>query len=161
MPEFNSVFELDKALQPILKSVVEAVGKKAEAKVKEYIESEVYSYHGNYYYDGTGNRTGEFKESWTTSDAKNIGDGYQVEVSSDPSKMRFDADTFLHGSYAGDVRGFLGEIINEGLAGSLFGSGFWDEKRPFFDKTIQDLVDNGLIDKWFKEEFLKHGITVS
>lgn len=158
--EFNNIFELNKGLEIILKEIVEVVAKKVEAKVKEHIDSDVYSFSGSQYYNSTGNRTGEFKDSWTASDAKPIPGGYQAEIASDPSRMQFNAETFLHGSYAGDVREYLGEIINDGLAGSLFGDGFWRSKRPFFDNTVQELMDGGLIRQWFIEEFRRRGIEV-
>jgi hypothetical protein len=75
--------------------------------------------------------------------------------------MEYDSATFLHGSdfyQPTDVRGFLAEIINEGKSGDLFGEGFWREKRPFWDKSLQELLDNGQIDRWMRESMKKHGL---
>lgn len=160
MTNFNNMNELDKYLKLILKDVIEAVARKVEDKVKANIDEYVYIESNAYYHNGTSQPTYEFRESWRASEPKPIVNGFQSEVASDPNRMTLDKDTFLHGSYWGDVREFLDEIINEGLSGNLFGSGFWTEKRPYFDKTIQDLVDGGLIDKWFRDEFRKRGISV-
>jgi len=160
LPEFKNMVDLDRALKPLLKDVVNAVAKRVEDKIIANIDEYVYIGRNEYYYDGSAMPTYEFRESWKSDGAKSIPNGFEAEIYSHYDMMRLDKDTFLHGSYWGDVRKYLPEIIEEGLSGKLFGEGFWREKRPFFSKTIEQLESQGLIQKWYIEEFRKRGLQV-
>ena len=115
--------------------------------------------------------TGEFREAWFQDYARRHGDtieggifydGGYLSLANDPSDSY--PNNFVHGSgytllnpwYISDVRNALPEIIFEGLAGDIFGEGFWTSSRdawkPFLSRTEKSFA------KWLREGFELQGI---
>lgn len=112
--------------------------------------------------------TGEFKEAWFQEYAQRHGDTIEGGIFYDGGYLSLAneinasyPDNFVHGSaygdYVSDVRDKLPEIIFEGLAGDIFGSGFWtsnnrDAWKPFLSRTEKSFA------KWLREGFELQGI---
>jgi hypothetical protein len=91
-----------------------------------------------------------------------IGQEIIGEIFQDYSRMSNKPDEYVHGSHTKkfppDVREFIAQMVIEGSSGPLFGtSGFWLDKRDFWS-PIDNLVNNGGLDKFIEEAFNKRGI---
>jgi len=137
---------------------------KIEDVVKEHVETDVYdvgtSVGRENYYDDSGEPTGQLRDSIKV---EVIQEGMDVffDIKNDPSIMDFDPDTFLHGSdyYSpADVRSFLGNILNDGTSGGLFGGRWQGLKRPYLTNADEELKRK--IPQWWKEALRKRGLDV-
>ena len=164
MTYFDNDVALDIFLYSAAKKVVANVADRLVQEVKNRIDIDVYS-AGNlrkYYANGKKQPTYDFRDSWDSKIEES-----QKEVSGlvyqEYQLMMLDADNFIHGSRyykkVQDVREFFAEIINEGKSGSIFGYGFWREKRPFWDNAMK-LLKDGTVDRWIREEFVKAGFEI-
>lgn len=153
--------DLNKYINTILVDTVRAVGKKAMNHLKDNIQKYIYDY-------GDGKRTtydptNQFLNTPTHVVSTN-GNTAQVEIYSDTNRMGFDADRYIHGSnnwIVNDIRQWLPEILNENRSGNLFGSNTWFQNRePYFDITVKELIDDGLALKWLKEELKARGLDI-
>lgn len=165
MKQVKTYSELFKGLLDILYDVVIEVGDKINDKLRYHIDEEVYINQNNYYANGTGQPTYELRESVTTSEPKKTGNSVSVKIFHDKNKMSFAPDDFIHGSRywkdgLTDIRELLPLIIDQGLSGNLFGEGWWTEPRPYFSNTLEELKNNGLLKKWFREALVKRGLKV-
>jgi hypothetical protein len=155
--------QLNNYLTKILRDCLQEVADKVNDKLRYHVDEEVYINRNNYYADGSGEPTYDLRESITTDEIKQSGNELSTKVFHDKDKMRFQPDDFIHGSRywkdgVTDIREILPKIINDGLSGDLFGSGWWQEERPYFTNTINELQSQGLIKRWFKEALAKRGI---
>ncbi len=164
MPNFNLG---DKALTDyllkIIKECLKEVADKVNDKLRSHVDSDVYINRNNYYANGSGQPTYDLRESITTDEISQSGNEVSTKVFHDKNKMAFDPDNFIHGSRywksgTTDIRDILPKIINDGLSGDLFGNGWWQDERPYFTNTLNELKSQGLIKKWFKEALNKRGI---
>ena len=166
MPAFKNLQEYNKyLLTHVFPSVLQYVADKANELLRQHVDSDVYQAGNrtNYYAYGTTQPTFELRDSISNSDVQVSGDSAEIRVYHDKNKMRFEPDDFVHGSNywrdgVSDVRDILPLIINNGLSGDLFGSGWWQEERPYFSNTIKEIQSQGLIKKWFQEGLAKQGI---
>ena len=154
--------DLNNALILILQDVIKEVADKINDKLRVRIDEDVYINRNNYYVGGSKKPTYEFRESVTTSNIEIDKNIVSTEIFHDSEKMSFRPDDFVHGSrywkHGDDIREYLPKIINDGLSGSLFGSGWWQEERPYFTNTLKELENSGLIRKWFLEAMRKRGL---
>lgn len=164
--DFNSLSQLNNYLvNKVFPNVLQYVANKANELWRENTDKYVYEAGNrtNYYAYGTTQPTFELRESISNSEVTKNGDSAEIRVYHDKDKMRFEPDDFVHGSRYWkdgftDIREILPKIINDGLSGDFFGSGWWQEERPYFSKTIEEIQSKGLIKKWFQEGLAKEGI---
>lgn len=167
--DFANTNELENWFYPIAINALNYVTAKMLEEIKKDIESKNIGSGGVVY-----ESTGEFKEAWVQEYAKRYGDegviadvhydGSLLSLANDPSEDY--PNNFVHGSgytkrnpyYISDVRNVLPEIIFEGLAGEIFGSGFWTQSRnawkPFISRT------NRSFSKWLREGFKESGLVI-
>lgn len=167
MTEIRSLKQLDAVLLQLLADCMNEVVVKAEKRLKEHVDTDVYAAGTakgrTHYYDGSAEPTGEFKESITHSNTEISGDEVTAKVFHDKNKMRYDADTFLHGSSyftPNDVREILPYLIDQGKTGPMFGPKWQDLTRPYMTNTREEL-NEGLLKQWMIEALSKRGIKVA
>jgi hypothetical protein len=150
--------QIENYLMKCIKNALDEVGEKVNELLREHVDDDVYKvgYKANYYAYGDSQPTFDLRESVTTSDVKTNGNQSEVSIFHDKNKMRFEPDNFIHGSRywkdgTTDIREYLPMIVDMGLSGDLFGSGWWQDERPYFRNTLAELRDNGKLKQWFKE----------
>ena len=153
------VFE-DFIKQSIYESL-EELGELIKDKMVANIDEHVYVGQNEIY-----KPTYEFRESWESHVVQN-GDNCEVEVKSNPDKMKADPDNFVHGSnynskYGNkDISEYLPEILAFNLSGNIFGENkWWHNRSDYFAATMDDLKANGWLNKTFKRLLRKRGLTV-
>ena len=160
--------ELEAMFRPALKRTVEYVLDKIIEANEQKIGTVVYSANEPSVYD----RTNEFMEAWAASiKAQNsFSEGVEGEFFYEPSKMHvgstdYGSDDYAQhigvaGRYEGaDARGYLADIIYQGLAGSAFGHGYWTKKRDAFNALVR-YVGTTNFDKWFMDGARKAGLNI-
>ena len=130
---------MNMAIQRSINELIE----KIENVIKEHVNTDVYAVGGGreYYHDGSAEPTGQLRDSIKV-DIVQEGMSIYFDVTNDPTIMKSDPDTFLHGSnyYSpSDVSGFLGKLINNGDTGNLFGPKWEGLKRPFLTNADKEL----------------------
>ena len=164
--QIRNANDLNNTLMSILMSVLQEVAGKINDKLKARIDEDVYINRNNYYLNGTGTPSYEFRESVTTDEMVKGKNEVQIRIFHDKEKMSFKPDDFMHGSRywkdgTADIREWLPKIINDGLSGDLFGENkWWQKERPYFSNTLKELESQGLIRKWFKEGLKKRGVNM-
>ena len=63
------------------------------------------------------------------------------------------------GKFYGDSREYLADIIYQGLAGDIYGDGFWTEKRDAFERLLK-IVGKRNFNKWMIEAMNEVGLNV-
>lgn len=93
-----------------------------------------------------------FKNAW---DGKIVSSKEMIEIDMyyEPNKMRTHPSV-LTGE---DVREYLADIIYQGLAGHIFGTGAWTESRNAFEKLGQ-LLEKSKLDRFIREGAKKSGL---
>lgn len=158
--------ELAQMFKPMLKAVVEYVLDKVLDANEEQIMNKVY-------YAGTPegyDRSMEFLFAWDKSVHTASHLGHDVEGSfyykpsnmhvgsTDPNSPLFAQHVGIGGVYRGqDAREYLADIIYQGLAGDLFGHGYWNKKRDAFTSLV-NFVGKGRFDQWMMDGFRKYGV---
>ncbi len=142
---------------------VKRVAERAKQELLQQIMTHVYEYRNGrraFYYSGSVAPTYQFynnienylSSAFTGSNRM----GVEYTIWSNPGLMGFDGDTRLHGIDSIDRQNVLMQQLNENI--SDLGKGWWTERRPFFDLTIQEI--NEKLDGWYKEECRKTGLPV-
>lgn len=142
--------ELVNMVMPALEQAVDYVVQQIWKDNQELISKLIYeTYHPSEY-----QRSGEFKQAWTTVDSKTRGNKTEGKFEYDPDSMsvgypsteRGTPDYGLHASAIDnfDARDYLAEIIYQGLAGPAFGygpvhDGAWTKKRDVWEALIKKL----------------------
>ena len=157
--------QLEKYLLQIIADVMNEVGQKVEEKLKEHVQKDVYDVGTDMgrsdYYNGTGEPTGQLKESVVHSKPERRNNEVSTEIYHDSNRMNYDASTFLHGSNhftPNDVRDMLPYFINEGKTGGLFGAAWENLKRPYLTNTFDEIVSKDLVKVWFVQGLKKRGL---
>jgi len=145
-----------------LSQIVNDVAQEIFLLLKEKIKEAVYDSNDPHTYERRG-EDGGLLGSWVVNSTSNIGRGkIKATIEQDPFLLELNREDFVHGSaysdYYSDIRDTLSEIIIEGKSGSLFGDGFWREKRDFWTPLINQL-DGGAFDRIVAEAFAKRGIS--
>jgi hypothetical protein len=157
----TSETQLRTILLKVTEQVIDIVSIKLYKHLMDKIGQYIYRGDNAQYAYGSRYPTGEFAESWQH---KTTVQGNEVKaiIDQDYSVMSLDSDNFIHGSnyYSQkDAREWIAYYINEGKSGDIFGAGWWQDKRPFFDETVK-LIDFGTVDRWIKQEYKKLGFTI-
>jgi hypothetical protein len=134
------------------KSIRELIDK-IENVIKEHVDTDVYAAGSDrdFYYAGSGEPTGQLRDSIKVNVVQE-GLSVYFDVINDPTIMKSDPNTFLHGSnyYSpNDISGFIGKLINNGDTGGLFGAKWEGLKRPFLTNADEELKRK--IPLWWNE----------
>ncbi len=108
---------------------------------------------------------GGFLGSWVKTNADIKGRSIESNIYSDSQTMKYEPESFIHGSIVNDVisdvRQVLAEIINEGKSGSYFDwtaePHWWKSPRMFWEAT-EELILNGWVDGRIESAFRRHGM---
>lgn len=160
--------QLEDMFRPALKRTVEYVLDRILEANEQKIGTVVYSKNEPAVYD----RSYEFMEAWAADiKAQNsFSEGVTGEFYYNPSKMHVGSTDYassdygqhigVSGKYYGaDARGYLADIIYQGLAGSVFGHGYWTKKRDAFNALVR-YVGTVNFDKWFMAGAAKAGLPI-
>lgn len=141
-------------LQPKLRIIVETILEKITKENEELINEIVY---------GAGipeeyNRTGQFADlAWAHDITKDT--TYEID-----GEFKYNSDGMYdtHPSVVSgeDMREYLAEIIYNGVAGHIFGTGFWTEKRDAWTALIK-VVGSDTMRSWIKEGANKAQLKIS
>lgn len=162
--------ELQSIFIPKLKDAVDYVVQKIWNENRSLIEQLVYEAQGQGYYNSASaytvnpsidkeyKRTGEFKEAWDTN-VKTMGKYVEGEFKYDPRKMTVNPALGQHASVVtGDSStAYLADIIYQGLAGYIFGKGYWTKKRNAWS-ALDKWLTNTQFRKIFEEGMTYAGI---
>lgn len=150
-----------------LESDLQRVVHSTTVRVKEHLLENIQKYIYHYgdgkrkeYYNGGQEPTRQFYESIVEELTERITDFVEYTIFSDPGLMDTDPETYLHGDIIDgqpvDNRGYLMEYLNRNIS-TLPTAGWWTQRQPFFDITLQEL-DGGLIWKFFEDEMKATGM---
>ena len=112
-------------------------------------------------HDSFYSQTGDFYTAWKTEIASRVGEYFSSSLRFDGDSMRLDPDNFTHGSNyydINDVRDIMPYIIFGGMAGDLFGAGYWTRKRDAWSPTMSRMDRS--FGKWLKEGFAQNGFDI-
>lgn len=159
--------ELIQIFKPMLKEAVEYVLDKVLEANEDKILEKVYGAGEPEVYD----RSYEFLKAWDKAvhTASHLGHDVEGSFYYNPSSMTVgstspDAYDFAQhigvgGEYMGrDAREYLADIIYQGMAGDLFGRGYWTKRRDAFSALVK-YVGKERFDKWMMDGFRKAGVT--
>lgn len=145
-----------------LRNVAEFIAQKMWNENRDLIRRVVYD-TGNKpkYYQ----RTNEFKnDAWNIRKPSHYTHGHiaEYEFFYDWEKLQINRDEAQHGSppYAttySDVRPYLADIIYQGLAGDIFGDGYWRKPRNAWKQLLQSLGKKK-VKEWIKQAFEYYGM---
>lgn len=160
--------QLSNIFIPKLKEAVDYVVQKIWNENRSLIEQLVYEVQGQGYYgranaytenpniDKQYERTGQFKEAWDTS-VKSVGSYIEGEFKYNPRIMEANPDLGQHASVITGIPSAedLAHIIYDGVAGHIFGVGYWTQKRDAWSA-----LDKWLSNKQFRKIF-EEGMTLA
>lgn len=172
--------ELEQILKPALRIAVEYLMQKISEENQYAIMHEVY-YGEVSSEEGWYERTGEFAKAWeyqvhSTGNLSNTVEGRFYYA---PNVMHYNPSKGQHGTPTGstapgipnidlsksskkydpDARPYLAEIIYEGLAGHIFGEGYWTKKRNAWE-VLEKRLGKTQLKKLFKEALDYAGLKV-
>lgn len=146
-----------------LREVVEIVAQKIWNENRDVVRKVVYDAGTPKYYE----RTNEFRnDAWGFEKPAHYTHGHIAEYRFfyDWEKLTIDRDKAQHGSpphtatYS-DVRPYLADIIYQGLAGNIFGDGYWRKARNAWKELLSTLGKKKM-KEMFKQAFEYCGIDV-
>jgi len=157
MPTFSNLSQLGKYLQKVVRDSMEDVGVAVEDKVREKIEEVVYNNPAqpNEYI-----RTHELATSLIHTQPKQTGNEITVEVKHEDDLIGHYAPNQHMSVVDGSELSVesLAEIVNYGLAGDIFGQGYWTESRSYFSDAEKEVLDSKLHLKAMKDSLHSKGI---
>ena len=146
--------QLASIFMPKLQEAVEYTVQKIWSENRELIQTLIYEPYQPLIYE----RTMQFKEAWDI-DVKSSTDHIEGEFKYNPSAMEPDP---LLGQHASIVTGEpsmedLAHIIYDGVAGHIFGTGYWTQKRDAWS-ALDKWLTNKQFRKIFEESMTRAGI---
>lgn len=139
--------ELRALLEPALQKAVDYTADKILEENYDIIQEVVYNAGSPNVYG----RTYTFGEAWeATSEG---GGGISSEFKWAPEKLGYHPSVFT----GEDVRQGLVDIIYEGMAGHVFGTGFWTTKRNAF-KQLQKVLGKNKLRQYFEAGMTAAGL---
>ena len=167
----NNDKELKQMLLSPLKIAVKILMEKILEANYDCILKVVYNAPGRPLYPNYYESTTQFLKAWDiavhSSNAIKTGD-IQGSFFYKPSEMKSippNASNNYMGQHHGigeqwgDSREYLADIIYQGLAGPVYGDGYWREKRDAFNELIK-VVGKQNFNRWMKEAMEEVGLTV-
>lgn len=153
MPTVTNDILLMQALAKDIQKIIDEVAEYVLGQVIMSVNEEVYGFaEGKYERLGF---NGGFIGSWQKEVANIVGNHIFSMVSSDPSRMTYNSEKFQHGNDVVDRRSQMAELIASG-DGYDFG-GAAAIPRDFWS-TIEEMVNDGSLDKVIEGAFSRHGI---
>lgn len=150
--------QLELEMKTRLNKVVDSIMLIILDKLRDVIQENVYDAYtpkGDW-----GNRTGQFKNSWTVSVPQIVGDWYYGKVDNQNFNFEWNKDKNLwsHGNSKEPVESndAMNEIIDNRQGGSNFG--FPALKRHYWFETLLWVDDN--LERLFRQECLKYGLNI-
>lgn len=158
MPDIKSDAQLRLMMGQVSEAVIESVSEIILKKLQDNIWRDTYmsDYYPNVeYYGGSGKPTGQFVSAFQWSRIFYSIKKLTRELYYDPSDMKYDPDTYLHGSkVGGDARESLADILNvDGYTSSWN----WKKRKPYWDNTIRELFEGKIIEKEFQKALKQYG----
>ena len=151
--------EVKAFLAPKIQIIVEEILKGIEEWNKKEINRVVYSFSPAEY-----ERTYEFRDAWTGEITESGGDGTTGEFKYDPEGLSVSQG--VHASILMDegqlisVADGLADIIYNGLAGDIFGHGFWTAERDAWKELIR-IVGGPKMRTWIRAGARKAGLHIT
>lgn len=157
-------------MQEICEKVIENVSFKVMQNLTQRINKDVYTTPNSWYLNGSKRPSFEFRDiAWKWKNIQKITNSLTRELFYDWEAMSTDPEGWQHfsnakGKYHGDSRPYLAAILNElhdspYTSSMMFGERHFSHARSkFWDNFIDDLFNNGKLDKYFRSEFAKYGI---
>ena len=171
--DFEDVDSLLLAMSNDVEQMVSAIGDAYVGVVQEYVQEYVYNPYTPRIYD----RTHEFYDSWTYKQQRS-GLSINGEIFSDPDKMSFDPENFIHGSGglypfapmayqdfgAVDRRSIMAQIVAEGTNFDFYipeekadkGDNWWARPRDYWTPSIGEI--DGTINSMIKIQSKKFNL---
>lgn len=152
----KSLSELFAKLNQQIAISMNEVGEAVVEKVKEHIDTDVYSFDPSVY-----QRTNELKESIVQSQPVVNGNTVQILIYPDSSLIHPSSPNQHQSVITGDdYSPYIAITVEEGTSGKLFGEGYWTEPRPFMENTVVELEGSGLFKDALRISLNKKGINV-
>ena len=173
---------MEKVIEDSINEVSEKIYKTLDnnSKLRKIIKRDVYVKPKNAYYAyGKKQPTYEFLDAWDWLPAKKDMGKITKELFYNWQKLSVDEENWVHGSFDGDARENLADILN--LAFNNYKAGFtsdyrWPPKannpkdpkaphfskfrQPFWENFVKNLFDEGELDRMFISAFRKRGIKI-
>ena len=171
--------ELKQMLLTPLKEAVKIVMNKILEQNYDSILRVVYNANGRPLYPNYYESTTEFLNAWDIAvhSSKVVGHDIRGDFFYKPSEMESippnENNNYMGqhhgvgkvetgpnaGNFYGDSREYLADIIYEGAAGHIFGTGYWTRKRSAFNDLIK-IVGKQNFNKWMMEAMREVGLNV-
>lgn len=150
MPVFRTTNQLLSYLKLQVAASLKETGEYLESKVKEQIDHDVYSFTPTQY-----KRTGDLKDSVVSTTPINAGNTVSVSVEHNTNLIH----NHISQVDGMDVSPYIPYYVNEG-AGSLFGEGFWTQRRTYIDDVITSLRSTGSHVEVLRRSLKNKGINI-
>lgn len=157
--------DLQRVMKSILKDILSTVSKKVLKHLQENLRKYIYSDVPLMY-----ERTWQFYNAWNFSKIEETVNALTTELWYDSDKVQYNPEKWQHGNRQKSSKEKLMEILNQyGPKSPGFTSrGKMDYetgrrvkkalKGFYWDKTVSELFDGGLIQQWFELEATKYNI---
>lgn len=145
--------ELQKARDKALKGAAE----KGVDVVKDRVDKDVYEVGSPTIYE----RTYQLRERLDVTKFESKGNVAEATIGHDTSKMTSVSDLGQHASLIDGSSSVesIAEIVNDGKAGHILGTGFWTEKRSYMSNA-EEIMKDGKYRDFMVEELKKQGYKV-
>ena len=141
-------------LRPKILIIVQTILENIKKSNVDLINSVVYGagYPTEYH------RTGQFADlAWDATVTKNTLYETEGEFKYNPEGMTDPHESVVDGT---DMREYLTEIIYEGVAGHIFGEGFWTKPRDAWTKLVE-IVGSDTMKNWIDQGARKARLAIS
>lgn len=149
-------------MEGVVTQIINGVSKKILKLLQENIKEYTYNSHApnKFYFDGNKRPTGEFLNAWNWKPIEKNIQGVVRALYYNWQSMSVNEGAYKHSSVSAnwpiDTRMQLADYLNvDGHDSSLWIS---VERKPYWEITIEDLFDKGLLNRWFDEESKKFGL---
>ena len=161
MANLRNDSEVERFLQPKIRIIVEEILKGIEEWNQKEIDRVVYAAGQPDVYQ----RTYEFRDAWEGRITKDTAHETEGEFTYMPNQMTtvepgIHASVIVDYGYLDDIRPYLAEIIYDGLAGHIFGTGFWTGKRDAWERLVK-IVGGSKMRTWINRGAKKAGLKIS
>ena len=161
--DLTNTNDVKRWLQPKIEIIVEEILKGIKEWNEKEIDRVVYSKNSPSIYQ----RTYEFRDdAWDGDITKSTIDEVDGTFEYLPNRITT-VEQGVHASIISDygelddIRPYLAEIIYEGLAGHIFGTGFWTEKRDAWSELLRIArVDGPKMKTWIKNGARRAGLKI-
>ena len=158
---FDDIDTLLSAIANDMSMVLDNISDKYVEEMKKSVEMEVYAQFKPRMYHRFG-ENGGFLGSWIKQRTKNLGTSLENEIFSDPDRMKYFPQEYIHGNMDVNRTSFLDAAIAEGRDYDFVSNNgyndWWTEPRDYFSPVIQQI--DYFFDEDVRNEFKKLGINI-